>query len=94
MSKPDRFHGQCQKPEWIVENIKILLEFKKENGGHSFNSRRISKKKKKGDDRNMTEKLCQKNNMTNYEYNFFYVVRTLHFGMKLYNDQRSTQGFN
>jgi hypothetical protein len=24
---------------------------------------------------------------------FFYVVRTVHFGMKLYNDQRNAQGF-
>jgi hypothetical protein len=25
---------------------------------------------------------------------FFYVVRTVHFGMKLYNDQRNTRAFN
>jgi hypothetical protein len=25
---------------------------------------------------------------------FFYVVRTVHFGMKLYNDQRNAQVFN
>jgi hypothetical protein len=25
---------------------------------------------------------------------FFYVVRTMHFGMKLYNDQRNAQVFN
>jgi hypothetical protein len=25
---------------------------------------------------------------------FFYVVRTVHFGMKMYNDQRNAQAFN
>jgi hypothetical protein len=25
---------------------------------------------------------------------FFYVVRTVHFGMKLYNDQRNARAFN
>jgi len=40
-SKSDRRHKQRQKPGLIVENIKILLDFKKENGGHTFNWRRI-----------------------------------------------------
>jgi hypothetical protein len=32
---------------------------------------------------------------TNYVlFCFFYVVRTVHFGMKLYNDQRNAQVFN
>jgi hypothetical protein len=28
------------------------------------------------------------------QYYKFYVVRTMHFGMKLYNDQRNAQVFN
>jgi hypothetical protein len=27
-------------------------------------------------------------------YNYFYVLRTVHFGKQLYNDQRSAQVFN
>jgi hypothetical protein len=32
--------------------------------------------------------------MFSYCYSLFYVVRTVHFGMKLYNDQRNAQVFN
>jgi hypothetical protein len=32
--------------------------------------------------------------ITKYSRDLFYVVRTMHFGMKLYNDQRNAQLFN
>ena len=55
--KSDRRHRQCQKPEFIVENIKFSLDFRKQNGGHTFNWLRtgglVAGRK---DERNMAEK--------------------------------------